>query len=95
MDIPVVDFSAFSLQQTEAEEQQLLGLSAQIKAAFTHVGMVFLRNSGISEEEVSQEHRYCCEVGLGLDVQQTLTQDQSIYRVFLKTSISCDQQFLY
>lgn len=52
MDIPVVDFSAFGLQQTDVDEEQLDNLSVQLKTALTEVGLVFLKNSGISEDEV-------------------------------------------
>ncbi|KAM6937558.1 uncharacterized protein FYW49_021303 [Xenentodon cancila] len=54
MIIPVVDFSAFSLNQTDVAEEQLHSLSSQLKTAFTQVGIVFLRNSGITEAEVER-----------------------------------------
>ncbi|KAM9754013.1 uncharacterized protein ACNS7B_007153 [Menidia menidia] len=58
MAIPVVDFGACSLAQERAEErvegQQLRALSEELRAAFTQVGFVFLKNSGITQDEVER-----------------------------------------
>ncbi|KAM9808377.1 uncharacterized protein ACB057_006245 [Neosynchiropus ocellatus] len=52
MDIPVLDFSAFRLGEDDVPDQALQKLCAEIKAAFTEVGFVFLKNTGVSQEEV-------------------------------------------
>ncbi|CAG5957549.1 unnamed protein product [Menidia menidia] len=58
MAIPVVDFGACSLAQERAEErvegEQLRALSEELRAAFTQVGFVFLKNSGITQDEVER-----------------------------------------
>ncbi|KAM4573534.1 uncharacterized protein PAE49_008329 [Odontesthes bonariensis] len=52
MNIPVVDFSAYSLTEKDVTDEQLHSLSKELKSAFTEVGFVFLKNSGITLEEV-------------------------------------------
>ncbi|XP_069019571.1 uncharacterized protein [Embiotoca jacksoni] len=52
MSIPEVDFAAFSLTKEDATHDQIHDLSIELKSAFTQVGFVFLRNTGITEEEV-------------------------------------------
>ncbi|KAK2842646.1 hypothetical protein Q5P01_012846 [Channa striata] len=54
MNIPVVDFGAYSLSEKDATDEQLQSLSKELKAAFTEVGFVFLKNTGIMEEEVQR-----------------------------------------
>lgn len=55
MSVPVVDFSACSLaEQIHAPEPEA-SLSAELRAAFSQVGFVFLENTGISQEEVRPE----------------------------------------
>ncbi|KAM8861387.1 uncharacterized protein ACB058_008218 [Synchiropus picturatus] len=52
MEIPVLDFSVFQLGAEDVSDQALQKLCAEIKAAFTEVGFVFLKNTGVSQEEV-------------------------------------------
>ncbi|KAK2880447.1 uncharacterized protein si:dkey-10o6.2 [Channa argus] len=54
MSIPVVDFSAYGLNEKAATDEQLRALSKELKKALTEVGFVFLKNTGIAEEEVSR-----------------------------------------
>ncbi|XP_058502411.1 uncharacterized protein si:dkey-10o6.2 [Solea solea] len=54
MSIPVVDFGAYSLSERHVSDQQLQDLSQELKAAFTEIGFVFLKNTGITEEEVDR-----------------------------------------
>lgn len=53
MIVPVVDFSAYNLSKRDADGEELQSLSEELKAAFSQVGFVFLKNSGISQEEVN------------------------------------------
>lgn len=52
MSVPVVDFSAYSLREADVGEEQMRSLSRELHAAFTQVGLVFLQNTGITQEEV-------------------------------------------
>ncbi|XP_036962193.1 UPF0676 protein C1494.01 isoform X2 [Acanthopagrus latus] len=54
MSIPVVDFGAYSLSEEDVTDEQMRHLSQELKAAFTEVGFVFLRNTGITREEVDR-----------------------------------------
>ncbi|XP_076588396.1 uncharacterized protein LOC143321717 [Chaetodon auriga] len=55
MSIPVVDFSAYSLsEEDQLTDEQMRKLSKELKTAFTEVGFVFLRNTGITPEEVDR-----------------------------------------
>ncbi|XP_067446603.1 uncharacterized protein si:dkey-10o6.2 [Thunnus thynnus] len=54
MSIPVVDFSAFSLNEEEVSDEQLHNLSKEMETAFTEVGFVFLENTGITPKEVDR-----------------------------------------
>ncbi|KAM3869668.1 uncharacterized protein ACN63O_005870 [Diretmus argenteus] len=51
-DIPVVDFSAYNLNETGVLDEQLDLLSKELKRAFTEVGFVYVANSGITQQEV-------------------------------------------
>lgn len=53
MKIPVVDFGAYNLNEKDVLDDQLDTLSKELKIAFTEVGFVYLKNTGISQEEVS------------------------------------------
>ncbi|XP_026221910.1 2-oxoglutarate-dependent dioxygenase htyE-like [Anabas testudineus] len=59
MSIPVVDFGAYSLDETDVSDKQLSKLSNELKTAFTEVGFVFLENTGITEEEVDHVMDIC------------------------------------
>ncbi|XP_056138218.1 uncharacterized protein si:dkey-10o6.2 [Lampris incognitus] len=52
MSIPVVDFGAYKLSETDVSPEQLDNLGKQLKIAFTEIGFVYLRNTGITQEEV-------------------------------------------
>lgn len=54
MSVPVVDFSACSLSREQVQAPEP-GLGAELRAAFTQVGFVFLQNTGISQDEVGPE----------------------------------------
>uniref|UniRef100_A0A3Q3NE45 2-oxoglutarate-dependent dioxygenase htyE-like n=1 Tax=Mastacembelus armatus TaxID=205130 RepID=A0A3Q3NE45_9TELE len=55
MSIPVLDFGACGLQNDpDVSDQQLCSLSQDMKTAFTEVGFAFLKNTGITEEEVAR-----------------------------------------
>ncbi|XP_038561023.1 2-oxoglutarate-dependent dioxygenase gloF-like [Micropterus salmoides] len=54
MSIPVVDFGAYSLSEKDVPDEQMQNLSEQLKTAFTEIGFVFLKNTGITEEEVNR-----------------------------------------
>ncbi|XP_031713817.1 UPF0676 protein C1494.01 isoform X1 [Anarrhichthys ocellatus] len=54
MGIPVVDFGAFSLSEEDAADEQMHNLSKELESAFTEVGFVFLKNTGITQQEVDR-----------------------------------------
>ncbi|XP_044048594.1 UPF0676 protein C1494.01 [Siniperca chuatsi] len=54
MSIPVVDFAAYGLSEKDVTDEQMHNLSKQLETAFTEVGFVFLKNTGITEEEVDR-----------------------------------------
>ncbi|KAL6106322.1 uncharacterized protein ACO6RY_10224 [Pungitius sinensis] len=54
MDIPVVDFAAWSLRKRNISDEQIHTVKEQLESAFTQVGFVFLKNTGITQEEVDR-----------------------------------------
>ncbi|XP_068169656.1 uncharacterized protein [Antennarius striatus] len=52
MNIPVVDFGAYSLTDKQVSDEEIENMSKQLKTAFTEVGFVFLKNTGITREEM-------------------------------------------
>ncbi|XP_034734430.1 UPF0676 protein C1494.01 [Etheostoma cragini] len=54
MSIPVVDFGAYSLSKEDVTDDQIQNLSKDLKTAFEEVGFVFLKNTGITQEEVDR-----------------------------------------
>lgn len=50
--MPVVDFSACSLTRADVDGEDMRRVSRELQAAFTQVGLVFLQDTGISQEEV-------------------------------------------
>uniref|UniRef100_A0A3P9K1E0 Si:dkey-10o6.2 n=1 Tax=Oryzias latipes TaxID=8090 RepID=A0A3P9K1E0_ORYLA len=54
MNIPVVDFSSYSLEKEDVPDEQLHALVTELRAAFTEVGFVFLHNYGIAQELVDR-----------------------------------------
>lgn len=53
--IPMIDFDQFSIDLPEdtADQQDVDRIAAEIIEAFSTVGFVYLKNTGISEQEVS------------------------------------------
>ncbi len=52
MEVPVVDFSAYELENTILPLDNLEKLSEELRKAFTEVGFVYLKNTGIHQDEV-------------------------------------------
>ncbi|KAL0967951.1 hypothetical protein UPYG_G00260260 [Umbra pygmaea] len=52
MEIPVVDFGAYEVGDKDVSDEKLEILSRQFKTAFTEVGLVYLKNTGILQEQV-------------------------------------------
>ncbi|KAJ3581995.1 hypothetical protein NHX12_016005 [Muraenolepis orangiensis] len=50
--IPVVDFSPYNLGEKGFSDGHDVDLGRQLKSAFTEVGFVYLKNTGITQEEV-------------------------------------------
>lgn len=57
MDIPIVDFSVYELGNTNVSDDKFKKLSEELKRAFKEVGFVYLRNTGICQEEVDKVMR--------------------------------------
>ncbi|XP_041651192.1 UPF0676 protein C1494.01-like isoform X2 [Cheilinus undulatus] len=54
MSIPVVDFGPYNIDQKKVSDEHLENLSKELKTAFTEVGFVFLKNTGISQDEITR-----------------------------------------
>ncbi|XP_060892052.1 uncharacterized protein LOC132972920 isoform X2 [Labrus mixtus] len=54
MSIPIVDFAAFSINKRRFSNRRLPALSKQLETAFTEVGFVILKNTGINHAEVAR-----------------------------------------
>lgn len=52
MEIPVVDFNVYELGKTNVAVHNLEKLSNGLRRAFTEVGFVYLKNTGINQDEV-------------------------------------------
>ncbi|KAG9330254.1 hypothetical protein JZ751_026016 [Albula glossodonta] len=52
MKIPVVDFEAYRIGAGDIPAERLQNLGEELKAAFTEVGFVYLKNTGIDQQEV-------------------------------------------
>lgn len=52
MEVPVVDFSAYEPEKTSLSLDNLEKLSEELRKAFTEVGFVYLKNTGINQDEV-------------------------------------------
>lgn len=50
--IPVVDFDVYKLGTGDITDKNLQELCKDIKKAFTEVGFVYLKNTGIDQKEV-------------------------------------------
>lgn len=51
--VPVVDFSAYSLEKDKPDEKFLQKLVDEVLNAFTTIGFVYLKNTGCPPEVVS------------------------------------------
>ncbi|XP_048025046.1 UPF0676 protein C1494.01 isoform X1 [Megalobrama amblycephala] len=54
MAVPVLDFSVYQLGKENVPEADLEKLSDDLRKAFTEVGFVYLKNTGINQEEVEK-----------------------------------------
>ncbi|XP_018977738.1 2-oxoglutarate-dependent dioxygenase htyE-like isoform X2 [Cyprinus carpio] len=54
MEIPVVDFSVYELKKTSVSVDNLEKLSEELRRAFIEVGFVYLKNTGINQDEVDK-----------------------------------------
>ncbi|XP_050991009.1 LOW QUALITY PROTEIN: uncharacterized protein si:dkey-10o6.2 [Labeo rohita] len=54
MEIPVVDFNVYELGKTNVAVHNLEKLSNGLRRAFTEVGFVYLKNTGINQDEVDK-----------------------------------------
>ncbi|XP_016401349.1 1-aminocyclopropane-1-carboxylate oxidase-like [Sinocyclocheilus rhinocerous] len=54
MEIPVVDFNVYELGKTNVSDDRLEKLSDEIRKAFSEVGFVYLKNTGIHQDEVEK-----------------------------------------
>ncbi|XP_016092480.1 UPF0676 protein C1494.01-like [Sinocyclocheilus grahami] len=54
MEIPVTDFSVYELGKTNVSDDNLNKLSDELRRAFTEVGFVYLKNTGINQDEVDK-----------------------------------------
>ncbi|XP_056622264.1 uncharacterized protein si:dkey-10o6.2 isoform X2 [Triplophysa dalaica] len=54
MSIPVVDFSVYELEKTNVSDDKFEKLSKELRKAFVEVGFVYLKNTGIHQEEVDK-----------------------------------------
>ena len=52
MNIPVIDFSLYNLGENSVLDEHLVDLGRQLKSSFTEIGFVYLKNTGITPEEV-------------------------------------------
>ncbi|XP_066541012.1 uncharacterized protein [Hoplias malabaricus] len=52
--LPVVDFDVFRLGVEDVADEDLQQLAEELKTAFTEVGFVYLKNTGIEEREVER-----------------------------------------
>ncbi|XP_030623463.1 2-oxoglutarate-dependent dioxygenase htyE [Chanos chanos] len=54
MEIPVVNFTSFKLGENNVTDEHLTSLSEKLRTAFTEVGFVYLKNTGIKQHEVDE-----------------------------------------
>lgn len=54
MNIPIVNFEGYTLEESNISSEDLQKLCSSLKTAFTEVGFVYLKNTGITQEEVSE-----------------------------------------
>ncbi|XP_051512350.1 uncharacterized protein LOC127416827 [Myxocyprinus asiaticus] len=54
MEIPIVDFDVYELGKSTVSADKLEKLSKELRTAFTEVGFVYLKNTGINQEEVDK-----------------------------------------
>ncbi|KAI4883124.1 hypothetical protein NFI96_005480, partial [Prochilodus magdalenae] len=49
--IPIIDFDAYKLGVNEISKKKLQELCDEVKTAFTEVGFVYLKNTGIDQND--------------------------------------------
>ncbi|KAL2093912.1 hypothetical protein ACEWY4_011224 [Coilia grayii] len=54
MEIPIVNFEGYTLEESNISSQDLQKLCNSLKTAFTEVGFVYLKNTGITQHEVDE-----------------------------------------
>lgn len=54
MELPVLDFSVYELGKANVSVANLEKLSKELRKAFTEVGFVYLKNTGINQDEVCE-----------------------------------------
>lgn len=62
MEIPIVDFSVYELGNTNVSDDKFRKLSEELRRAFQEVGFVYLRNTGICQEEVCYLLSSICDI---------------------------------
>ncbi|XP_052387202.1 uncharacterized protein LOC127934060 [Carassius gibelio] len=82
MEIPVIDFSVYELGNTNLSvDDNLKKLSDELRSAFTEVGFVYLKNTGISQDEVDK---------VMVVSKKFFCLPESMKRTFSRGSFSCN-----
>lgn len=55
--IPVIDFGIYKLGTVDIPNEKLQELSKELRKAFTDVGFVYLKNTGVDQKEVGELSR--------------------------------------
>ncbi|XP_073706260.1 uncharacterized protein [Garra rufa] len=82
MEIPVVDFSVYEVGKTNVSDDSLKKLGDELKRAFTEVGFVYLKNTGISQDEVDKV--------MGVS-KKFFCLPESMKKPFSRGTFSCDE----
>ncbi|XP_032894411.1 1-aminocyclopropane-1-carboxylate oxidase-like [Amblyraja radiata] len=59
MSVAVVDFGSFALGQAVPSAHEMKRLSTEIEQAFSQLGFVYLKNTGIKDEQVFEAMDIC------------------------------------
>ncbi|XP_016301346.1 UPF0676 protein C1494.01-like [Sinocyclocheilus anshuiensis] len=81
MEIPVVDVSVYELEKTNVSVDNLEKISAELRRAFTEVGFVYLKNTGINQDEVDKV--------MGVS-KKFFCLPESMKKPFSRSSFSCN-----
>ncbi|XP_016092601.1 UPF0676 protein C1494.01-like [Sinocyclocheilus grahami] len=81
MEIPVVDLSVYELEKTNVSVDNLEKISAELRRAFTEVGFVYLKNTGINQDEVDKV--------MGVS-KKFFCLPESMKKPFSRSSFSCN-----